>query len=36
MTLIILRIAVIAGAFAAWFAEDMAGRLAPAIDGLLK
>ncbi len=27
---------VIAGAFAAWFAADMAGRLAPAIDGLLK
>ncbi len=27
---------VIAGAFAAWFAADMAGRLAPFIDGWLK
>ncbi len=27
---------VIAGAFAAWFAADMAGRLAPWVDGLLK
>lgn len=27
---------VIAGAFAAWFAADMAGRMAPVIDGWLK